>query len=71
MCSKETRLFRSAPSAVAITAQYVHGWGWSLHMWAAREGELAADAYTERYDGLSTAELLDVLDVAAERLLAT
>lgn len=70
MCHRQERLFNTAPVAVSITAGWSHGFGWTLHMCSRKDGQDWADARIEHYEGLSTAELLDVLDVTSSNLFS-
>jgi hypothetical protein len=58
----QERLFRLAPEAVAVNGYYVHREGWTLVVAVRRGDEDWSRAHRERYDRLSTDELLQVLD---------
>jgi hypothetical protein len=65
---QQPRLFRLAPDAISFTARYEHP-GWHLSVAVHVPGEEASDAYRARYEMLSTAELFDVIDSEAAKVL--
>lgn len=64
----QQRLFRIAPDAISFTARYEFP-GWDLTVSCHVPGEPSEDAYRSHYRTLSTAELFDVIDAEAAKVL--
>jgi len=68
----QQRLFRISPDAITISASFEHGAGWRVTFWSHARGVHETDSPSSRYDRLSTAELLQVVeDELSHRLLLT
>lgn len=63
----ESRLFKGAPEALSINAHWVNGHGWACTLRLRHAGEDWHEASSVTYSDLSTAELLDVLDLELPR----
>ena len=58
---KQERLFRLAVESGSVTFRHEPGVGWCVTFWLRRGDELPDEVQSERYSGLGTAELLDVI----------
>lgn len=66
----QQRLFVGAVESAIIGARYVPGAGWNLRLQIRRQFEEWEDARTEAYEGLTTGELVDVLEVSLGHLVS-
>jgi hypothetical protein len=62
-------LWTPALAAASVTMHYEWPYGWSLVIAERREGAQFGDSDPDRYDGLSSDELLDVVTVALSEAL--
>lgn len=58
----------AVPTGIAITAVFEHAVGWSLTVSTARQGSSSPIVNRMRYSGLTTSELIDVVDVELSAL---
>lgn len=65
----QLRLFKLAPEAVTITAQWHSFDGWQVILRLRRSGEAWTDAYRADYTHLTTVEMVDVLMAELDALL--
>jgi hypothetical protein len=63
------RLFRGAHEDVQISCHATAGGYWRMRMAARRSGEGWAEADRAVYEGLTTDELVDVLEATIEKVL--
>lgn len=58
------RLFAIAPDAISVTCRFEHPDGWSVVIASSTAGPHGRTSRRDRYDRLSTGELVDVIDSA-------
>lgn len=66
---RQERLFRLAVESGAITFWHEPGRGWNLVVRFRRGDEAWSDANNDRYEGLSTHELIDTLYASLDAAL--
>lgn len=62
----DQRLFRISPDAIAVTARFEHPDGWSLVVTSSAAGRFGRETRTERYDRLTSDEMLDAMTGAVQ-----
>lgn len=65
----EKRLFAIAPDAIALTMRWEHPDGWCLTVTSSTAGRDGRRSQTERYDRLTTDELVDVVSSSVQEAL--